>query len=104
MMMQPFEIVENVEFPDANTEFYLVLNEGKYKGTSFVFGPIEFTGEDEEGNGNISFDYTVLALPEGYSIQDDEVKREVEQEISVVLHKIIEDSLETEQTRNDNSE
>ena len=79
-------------YPSTTSDHYLEITDGPFTGLHFVLGRIEFKGEDEEGNGRIEFDYTLLLSPEGVNVQ--EQKNEIEALISEVLHAIIEKMVE----------
>ena len=106
-MLQPydlFDVISNTEFPESSSEFLLRIKTGKFSGTLFSFGQIQFIGEDEEGNGKINFDYELLSLTEGVTLEDPEVRGEFEKDLSAILHTIIEASLQHENNRNSDSE
>lgn len=88
--MPNFIVQKNEKFKENNTaEFYIEIDEGTFQGLSFVFGPVEFLGEDEEGNGRVKFDYHLLETPEFVILE--EHREQIETEIGLVLHKILED-------------
>lgn len=88
--MPKFTVRQNERFKDTNTaEFYIEISEGDFSGLCFVFGPIEFLGEDEEGNGRVKFDYHLLDTPEFVILE--EHREQIENIIGMVLHKILED-------------
>ena len=88
------EVRENTQYEDNSTTHYLEVVDGKYEGMHFTFGKIEFLGEDDEGNGKIEFDYTLLNLPEPYSL--DEERDEIEEVVSQVLRYILEQNTNKE--------
>jgi hypothetical protein len=99
MTMPSFIVQQNEKFKEANTaEFYIEITEGDYTGLSFVFGPIEFIGEDEDGNGRVKFDYHLLETPEFVILE--EHREEIESVIGSVLHKILEDMSNTPEGEN----
>jgi len=85
----PKFIVESDKEKYEGKEFYLNLLEGPCQGMHFTLGKIEFLGEDEEGYGKITFDYDLLFLPEGITIE--EHNELIEQNITDVLVQILED-------------
>lgn len=107
--MQKFQVKVNDLYPNNTADHFIELTEGEYEGLHFNFGPIEFAGEDEQGNGKINFDYNLLNLPEGISFEG-EHKTEIENIISIVLKQIIEQMLENsnneaaDETGNTNTE
>ena len=106
-MVQPFEmfdVVSNTEFPESSAEFLLQIKEGKFAGTVFSFGAIQFLGENEDGSGCISFDYQLFKQPESVDMENEDSRKDLEQEISVILHTIIENSLKHEEDRNTDTE
>jgi hypothetical protein len=87
--MYKFEVKENVLFKEQNTaDFYIEVTEGPYEGLCFVFGPITFNGEDENGNGLISFDYHLLHIPE--DINFEKQNKEIEIFVGQMLQHILE--------------
>lgn len=104
-----FEVKKNEYFvapnPEEKIDFYIEISDGAFQGLCFAYGPIEFAGEDEEGNGQINFDYHLFQIPESVNIQ--EQKQDVETVISKVLNKILEDMVtraNTDETRNADTE
>jgi hypothetical protein len=92
--MPNFIVQQNEKFKEVNTaEFYIEIAEGDFTGLSFVFGPIEFLGEDEEGNGRVKFDYHLLETPEFVILE--EHREQIEGVVGMVLHKILEDMSKT---------
>lgn len=92
--MSNFIVQKNERFKDGNTaDFYIEISEGDYEGVCFVFGPVEFLGEDKEGNGRVQFDYHLLFSPEGVILE--EHREHLEGVIGLVLHKIFEDMVKT---------
>lgn len=92
--MSDFIARKNEHYVDVTTaEFYIEITEGVYAETCFVFGPIEFLGEDAEGNGRVKFDYTLLHTPEFVILEKHQ--EDIEQVIGSVLHKLLEDMANT---------
>jgi len=99
--MPSFTIQQNEKFKEVSTsEFYIEIDEGDYTGLSFVFGPIKFLGEDEEGNGRIEFDYDLLFIPERIDIS--EHRSNIEHMIGMILHNILEDAAKKQEGDNIN--
>jgi hypothetical protein len=91
--MPKFAVRPNTEvYPNITSDHYLEIVEGDFTGLHFVLGRIEFAGEDEEGNGKIEFDYTLLLVPAGVNVE--ERKNDIEAVISQVLNAIIEKMVE----------
>ena len=87
--MLKYEVKLNEQYKDKTTaNSYIEIQEEPYVGTSFVFGPIEFSGESSEGNGLINFDYHLLFVPENIIFQ--EHKTGIETMISKILQDILE--------------
>ena len=91
--MPTFNVVENTEFSDVSSPSYLEIAEGMFKGTAFVFGPIEFVGEDEDGSGRISFDYSLLQVDPAHNLADESTKAALEDNITTILHQILQESI-----------
>jgi hypothetical protein len=64
------------------------ISDGPYVGLHFNYGNIEFAGENEDGSGNLNFNYTVLFTPRWVNSKRDIKKIEVE--IGIILQAIIE--------------
>jgi hypothetical protein len=101
-MKMPKFIVENNTEKYEGKPFYLKILEGPCEGMEFTLGKIEFLGEDEEGNGKISFDYDLLFTPESISIE--EHKELIEQNITDVLVNILEDMTTKEKNETGNTD
>lgn len=99
--MPNYNVVSNEKFPDAEVPYYLEIAEGQFQGTCFVFGPIQFVGEDEDGSGRISFDYSLLHLDAAHSLTEEPTKIALEDEIGKILHVIIEESIAREKAENE---
>lgn len=95
---------ENPVYPNSKSDHFINIVSGPYEGTHFTFGKIEFLGEDEEGNGNISFDYDLLFIPETLDLL--EQKQDIESAIAAVLQDVLENLLneEEDETRNVDTE
>lgn len=106
MTMFKVDVKENKEYENDPASHYLEISEGKYEGMHFTLGKIEFIGEDEEGNGNIQFDYRLLFLPEHFIFEEE--KAEIEQVVALVLEKILENTIdrtgEIDETGNSDTE
>jgi hypothetical protein len=88
-----YEIKKNTYYKENNaTDFYIELMEGPLTGLCFVYGPITFKGEDEEGNGLIDYDYHLLYIPS--TINFEEKKFDIEQAVGQILQKILESAAE----------
>lgn len=84
---------KNGKYPEAEIagsprDHYVEITDGPYVGLHFNYGNIEFAGENEDGSGNLNFNYTVLFTPRWVNSKRDIKKIEVE--IGVVLQAIIE--------------
>lgn len=87
--MLKYEFRSNQEYKDKNTaNFYIQIQEEPYIGLSFVFGPIEFVGENSDGSGLINFDYHLLSIPEHINLE--EQRKGIESVISEILQNILE--------------
>lgn len=62
--------VHSLEGPDSEHDYIIEVIGGEYSGTHLHFGKIQMTGEDEEGNGELSFEYDIVTLPEGITLQE----------------------------------
>lgn len=85
--MPKYEVRENDKY-EIDDDHFITITEGKFLGTDFVFGELRFQGQDEEGNGRIAFDYDLLSLGEGITLND-ENQHEFEQDLSNVLRNIM---------------
>lgn len=63
-----------------------VLEEGPFQGVIFVFGKIEFLGEDKDGLGRFLYDYELIKAPKDINTKALEV------EIGPILDNIIKNS------------
>jgi len=91
--MHNYEVKPNHYYKkNIDSDFYIELIDGPFQGLCFVFGPIEFAGEDEQGNGIINFDYHLLFIPE--TVNFEEEKFEIEQMVGNVLQRILETLVE----------
>ena len=84
---------KNGKYPEAEIagsprDHYVEISDGPYVGLHFNYGNIEFAGENEDGSGNLNFNYTVLFTPRWVNSKRDIKKIEVE--IGVILRAIIE--------------
>ena len=84
---------KNGKYPEAEIagsprDHYVEISDGPYVGLHFNYGNIEFAGENEDGSGNLNFNYTVLFTPRWVNSKRDIKKIEVE--IGVILQAIIE--------------
>jgi len=84
---------KNGKYPEAEIagsprDHYVEITDGPYMGLHFNYGNIEFVGENEDGSGNLNFNYTVLFTPRWVDSKRDIKKIEVE--IGVILRAIIE--------------
>ena len=87
--MYKYEAKPNELYKEKNTaNFYLEIQEGPYEGMCLVFGPIEFKGEDENGNGLINFDYHLLNIPEAINFQEE--KAGIEEFVGQLLQHLLE--------------
>lgn len=106
--MSNFKIVPNERFPEAGTDHYVELLEGSFSGLCFNINQLEFVGEDDEGNGKISFNYDLVFVPETITLNE-EMLPSLEEVISSTLHSILTEALnETQEllaneTRNSNT-
>ena len=88
-----YEVKPNHYYKENNaSDFYIEIMDGPLTSLCFVFGPIEFLGEDEQGNGKMKFDYHLLFIPANVNFE--EQKFEVEQAVSNVLQRIMESLVE----------
>ena len=99
--------IRSIEGPDSQFDYVIELTEGVFEGLCLHFGKIEMGENDEEGNGQLKFDYDIAFLPEGISLQ--EKQNELNEVAGDVLRQIIIDIVEREETpgeenRNINSE
>jgi len=93
--MSSFIVKENTEYTEVNTAtHYIEIDSGPLNGLCFIFGPVEFMGEDEEGNGKINFDYHLIHVPETITFQ--ERRDEIEGNIGKILQIIIEQQVAQE--------
>lgn len=91
--MYNYEVKPNHYYKENNaSDFYIEILDGPFQGLCFVFGPIEFAGEDESGNGKINFDYHLLFIPANVNFE--EHKFEIEQMVANVLQRIFETLVE----------
>ena len=93
----------NTRFTDqASADHYIEIDEGPFSGACFNISRVEFMGEDEEGNGRITFDYTLFYLPE--QLLHEDIQMELESAVADILNDIIVNSLEktTNQENNEN--
>lgn len=90
---------ELVEGPDSF--WALQLSEGKYAGIIYRYGSVKFVGEDDEGNGRISFEYDILD-PSDFN-REDLVGEELSTIMGEILHDIIVESLENRKEDNGNN-
>jgi hypothetical protein len=87
--MPKYEVKLNEQYKDKNTaNSYIEIQEEPYTGLSFVFGPIEFSGENSDGTGVINFDYHLLFVPENIMLE--EHKKDIESMIARILQNILE--------------
>ena len=91
--MYKYEVKPNHYYKENNaSDFYIEMMEGQFTGLCFVYGPIQFDGEDEHGNGKVNFDYHLLFIPANVNFE--EQKFEVEQMVGGVLQQIMESLVE----------
>lgn len=91
---------EMVEAPD---NFWAIkLLESKFAGVIYRYGTIKFMGEDDEGNGIMSFEYDIID-PAGNSIED-LVGPEIDQIMGDILTKTIIESLEHKEKNGNDSD
>jgi len=91
--MHNYKVKPNHDYKDnIKSDYYIEITDGPFQGLCFVFGPIEFAGEDEQGNGKINFDYHLLFIPETVNFEED--KFEIEQVAAGVLQRILETLVE----------
>lgn len=97
-----YKVYPNDRFTDQEADHYIQIEEGKFNGTCFNIGKIEFMGEDEEGNGKIAYDYSLFSLTEGLILEEE--KADLEQVVGEILHDVIVKSLEdnTSENKDDN--
>jgi hypothetical protein len=62
--------VHTLEGPESQHDYIIEVTDGQYAGTQLHFGKIQMTGEDEEGNGQLSFEYDIVTFPEGITLQE----------------------------------
>lgn len=84
---------KNGKYPEAEIagsprDHYVEISDGPFVGLHFNYGNIEFAGENEDGSGNLNFNYTVLFTPRWVNSKRDIKKIEVE--IGTILQAIIE--------------
>ena len=84
---------KNGKYPEAEIaesprDHYVEISDGPYVGLHFNYGNIEFAGENEDGSGNLNFNYTLLFTPRWVNSKRDIKKIEVE--IGIILQAIIE--------------
>lgn len=103
--MPKFHLKKNTTHPDLKETHYIHIDDGELAGMCFLFGKIEFMGEDEDGNGRVMFDYDLISMPEHITLNED-TKKQVEAEVSVILNEIIINSLEqnADEIRNTDSD
>lgn len=94
-MAYKIEVRENTQYKENESTHYLEVVEGKFEGMHFTFGKIEFVGEDDQGNGQIQFDYDLLNLPDPYKLE--ESRDEIEHIVGEVLRTILERNAEREE-------
>lgn len=104
--MRKFTVKPNPQeqpvYPHTKADHFIEVLEGPHAGLHFTFGQIEFLGEDADGNGNISYDYDLLFIPEHIDLL--EQKDEVEETIGVVLQGILENLLDEESNETGNTD
>lgn len=104
--MPNFIVQKNENFTEnTDAEHYIEITDGPHAGVCFLLGQITFLGEDDEGNGRVSFDYNLLFTPEHVNLEEE--KGNIEESIGGVLHKILEDMTKNEEmneARNINSD
>ena len=71
-----------------HTHGVLIDEPGPFDTMLFVFGKIEFLGEDQNSNGRFSYDYAILRHPESKDV----TTKQIEEEIAQILKKILDDS------------
>ena len=98
-----YEVKSNQLYKENNTaDFYLELTEGPFTGLCFVFGPITFDGEDENGNGKINFDYHLLFIPA--HVNFDEQKPDIEEVVGAILQHLLETMVTNDETGTSDTE
>jgi hypothetical protein len=106
MKMPKFAVRSNSQdepiYESTTADHYIEITEGPFIGTHFAFGKVEFLGEDEEGNGNITFDYDLLFIPEHVNLLED--KQRIEEEISSVLQTVLETLVHGEDNETGNTD
>jgi hypothetical protein len=84
------------ELVEANDDHWAIqLTEGKYAGVVYRYGTVKFMGEDEEGNGRVTFEYDILD-PRDFQ-REALVGPEIDEIFGRILHDIIVESLEKEE-------
>lgn len=76
------------------------LTEGKYAGVVYRYGTVKFVGEDEDGNGRVTFEYDILD-PKGFN-REEIFGPEIDEIFGKILHNIIIESLENKEELNGN--
>lgn len=100
--MPNFEVKPNHYYKENHaSDFYIEIMDGPFQGLCFVFGPIEFAGEDERGNGKVKFDYHLLFIPANVNFE--EQKFELEQMVGSVLQRILENLVESSNETGDSN-
>lgn len=83
--------IKRLNEEEDTSEFLLEISQGDFQGVQFQFGPIEFAGEDENGNGQINFNYVLLNVPEEINIE--ESREQIEEVIGMILQEILEEQM-----------
>lgn len=98
-----YEVKSNQFYKENNTaDFYIELTEGPFTGLCFVFGPIMFDGEDEQGNGKVKFDYHLLFIPA--HVNFDEQKPDIEGVVGAILQHLLETMVTNDETGTSDTE
>lgn len=102
-----YTVHSNIAFKGATeSDHYILIEDGPYKGLCVNFGKIEFIGENSDGFGKINFNYDLLYIPEDIKLED--VKEDLEKTLGEVLNTILEDIMlreaETNETGNSDTQ
>lgn len=101
--MYKYEIRKNPSespvYPHTKIDHFIEIMEGPYEGVHFNFGPIQFMGEDEEGNGKINFDYNLLFLPENINLDED--RPGLEDMVGTTLQHVLETMVKNSEDNNE---
>lgn len=97
-----FNIIPITSFPPHTHAIEVV--QGEFEGMIFVYGKIEFLGEDSQGNGRFMFDHTIIKDPDNgrmpdFSPKSNKIAEQILQDIMNQSASIVEqEALERDQS------